>query len=77
LEHRATRAARDAADHPPIVDARLASRVGRQGDPRELPIRQPEMIAFIGVPPPERCAALDVASLPDRLRASRASDRMF
>src|SRR5215203_4600738 len=37
----------DAADHPPIIDARLASRVGRQvrRDPRELPIRQPEMIA--------------------------------
>src|SRR4051794_32990167 len=38
----------DAADHPPIVDARLASRVRRQVrcDPRELPIRQPEMIAI-------------------------------
>jgi hypothetical protein len=38
----------DAADHPPIIDARLASRVGRQvrRDPRELPIRQPEMIAI-------------------------------
>src|SRR4051794_32795839 len=38
----------DAADHPPIIDARLASRVRWQVryDPRELPIRQPEMIAI-------------------------------
>jgi len=37
----------DAADHPLIIDARLASRVGRQVRryPRELPIRQPEMVA--------------------------------
>src|SRR5215207_6378390 len=37
----------DAADHPPIIDARLTSRVGRQVrcDPLELPIRQPEMVA--------------------------------
>src|SRR3954462_12726514 len=37
----------DAADPPPIVDPRLAPRAGRQMrcDPRELLIRQPEMIA--------------------------------
>src|SRR3954447_21045859 len=45
----------DAADHPPIIDARLASRIGRQVRryPRELPIRQPEMIAIHRHPSPE------------------------
>ena len=36
----------DAADHPPIVDARLAARIGRQMrlDLRELRVGQPELI---------------------------------
>src|SRR3954452_23542422 len=36
----------DAADHPPIIDPRLAPRVARQMrcKPRELLIRQPKMI---------------------------------
>jgi hypothetical protein len=37
----------DAADHPSIIDARLAARVGRKKrlEPRELFIRQPKEIA--------------------------------
>ena len=36
----------DAADHPPVVNARLAARVGRQmrRDLRKLLVRQPELI---------------------------------
>lgn len=38
----------DAADHPAIVDARLASRVGRQmrRNLRELRVRQPELVSI-------------------------------
>jgi len=38
----------DAADHPPVVNARLAARVRRQVglDPGKLRIRQPEEIAI-------------------------------
>ena len=38
----------NAADHPPIIDARLAPSIGRQmrHEPRELTIVQPEMISI-------------------------------
>ena len=43
----------NAADHPAIIDARLAASVGRQmrHKPRELTIVEPEMISIIEVPP--------------------------
>ena len=43
----------DAADNPPVIDPRLASRIGRQkwGEPRKLIFRQPETIAIYRRPP--------------------------